>query len=192
MILAHDPALAPHLLEYLKRVPDGGSPDECRQGLAAVYIGRALGKLGSREVVPALIELVRETPPERESGLRNKAYLRDSSRTPCDDYLARAPRRKAAYCYALGRLGDERAVPVLAEVLAEPRHVLETRYAAAVALGMIGPPSAVNTLTRAKQDDIATTVRRACDESLRVITGENPYAAVYSDFPGKSTDLLFR
>ena len=180
MVFARDPAIAPYIAAQLT------SKDSPVNGFSAMHLARALGKCRNPAVVPDLIELLRDTPAEAELGFTKREYLYEAAKAgqgPSDEYLAPRPRFKVVYCVALGVLGDERAVPALGEVLNDPRHVLDTRYAAAVALGMIGSPKAIEPLRRAKEMDIHYIVRRACNESLGVVTGERPYAAVLSDFP---------
>ncbi len=178
-VLADAPDLAPELLAAIA--------ENRRDRWATVYLCRALGRLGNREVVPGLVELLAETPPEAEAGFSAKAFLerngwRQGGSEP-DDYKAHTPRVKAAYCYALGQIGDPRAVEALCEVLADGRHILDTRHAAATALGMIAAPAANPALREAAANDLTHIVRRTCTEALEAISGRRPYGGIYADFP---------
>ena len=112
-----------------------------------------IAKLGNREVVPELVEILRAIKPEGAAGgLLNKPFMHTFNGpwtgTPEDEYDGPRPRPKASICFALGKLGDPRAVPALVEVLEDQRHVFETRQAAAFALGLIADPSSKEALER--------------------------------------------
>jgi len=66
---------------------------------------------------------------------------------------------------ALGRLGDRRAVPTLAQLLADESRPFVARQAAAEALGQLGGDEAQQALTAALTDQLAT-VRQAAERAL--------------------------
>lgn len=67
---------------------------------------------------------------------------------------------------ALGRLGDRRAVPVLARLLADESRAFVARQAAAEALGQLGGDEARQALMAALTDDLAS-IRQAARQALR-------------------------
>lgn len=187
-IEARDPASAPALVKSLPGAM------RRRRAWSIFYTCRAIGKLGNRAVVPDLVELLQTMKPEgADGGLLNKDYLHMFNGpwkgTPGDDYDGLRPRPKAAICFALGKLKDPRAVPALVEVLRDQRHVFETRQAAAFALGLIADPSSTQALEHARRNDTHMSVKRACDEALQTISGENPWAGVYAELPGYRESL---
>ena len=73
-------------------------------------------------------------------------------------------RSSAPVLWALGKLGDARAIPYLIDALNDEDSVI--RYIAAEGLGALGDPSVVDSL-RQREDDPDEHVRSAVQESLR-------------------------
>ncbi len=73
---------------------------------------------------------------------------------------------RAAVAWALGRLGDRRAVPVLLDVIADLDNATDTRHAAAAALGEIGDPGSREAVRKLAEDYPEVATRKAL---LRVV-----------------------
>lgn len=72
---------------------------------------------------------------------------------------------------ALGRLGDRRAVPALARLLADESRAFIARQSAAEALGQLGGDEARRALMAALTDDLAS-IRQAARQALEHLTGK--------------------
>ncbi|WOD41076.1 HEAT repeat domain-containing protein [Nodosilinea sp. E11] len=142
-------ALVSALEDESDRAPDGGYP--LRRNAA-----RALGKLGDRTVVPALIQCL-----------------------ACDDYYVRE-----AAAQALESLGDIQAIPALRSLLAggvaaavavpgKP-HLVQPYNAILEALGTLGATDAVDDITPFLTHDVAQ-VQNAATRALYQLTGEATY-----------------
>ena len=68
---------------------------------------------------------------------------------------------RAAVAWALGRIGDHRAVPVLLEVAASAENAPDTRHSAAVALGQIADPASLRAIERLAAGHPEISTRRA-------------------------------
>jgi HEAT repeat protein len=126
------------------------------------FLARTLGHLAATESVETLLALLEQTPPEAASGFPDPTgpgvLFLHNDLTPC--YRAEA-------AWALGRIRDPRATPLLLKVVADLRNAPDTRYAAAIALQQI-PDESVQPQIRklaANYPDIAT--RR---ELLRIVS----------------------
>jgi phycocyanobilin lyase alpha subunit len=142
-------ALVAALEDENDRAPDGGYP--LRRNAA-----RALGKLGDRTVVPALVRCL-----------------------DCDDYYVRE-----AAAQALGALGDERAISALRSLLAggvdaavavpgKP-HLVQPYNAVLEALGNLGAGATVSDITPFLEHEVAQ-VQNAAARALYQLTGEAAY-----------------
>ncbi|MEO1068063.1 MAG: HEAT repeat domain-containing protein [Cyanobacteria bacterium J06638_6] len=142
-------ALVAALEDENDRAPDGGYP--LRRNAA-----RALGKLGDRTVVPALLPCL-----------------------DCDDYYVRE-----AAAQALGALGDGRAVSALRSLLAgglaaatavpgKP-HLVQPYNAVLEALGNLGASDAISDITPFLEHGVAQ-VQNAAARALYQLTGETVY-----------------
>lgn len=131
------------------RAPDGGYP--LRRNAA-----RALGKLGDRTVVPALIRCL-----------------------DCDDYYVRE-----AAAQALESLGDPQAVPALrgllaggvaaAAAVADKPHLVQPYNAVLEALGTLGAVDAIEKITPFLEHEVAQ-VQNAATRALYQLTGDGTY-----------------
>ncbi|PSN16543.1 phycocyanobilin lyase [filamentous cyanobacterium CCT1] len=142
-------ALVIALEDESDRAPDGGYP--LRRNAA-----RALGKLGDRTVVPALIHCL-----------------------ACDDYYVRE-----AAAQALESLGDPLAIPALRALLrggvtaavAVPGkpHLVQPYNAVLEALGTLGATDAVEDIAPFLEHDVAQ-VQNAATRALYQLTGDATY-----------------
>jgi HEAT repeat protein len=96
------------------------------------FLARTLGNLASPESADALIAILEGTTPEAASGrpdpLGPGNLFLHNGLTPC---------WRAATAWALGKIGDSRGMPVLLKIVRDLDNALDTRHAAAVALGKI-------------------------------------------------------
>jgi phycocyanobilin lyase alpha subunit len=142
-------ALVVALEDESDRAPDGGYP--LRRNAA-----RALGKLGDRTVVPALIQCL-----------------------DCDDYYVRE-----AAAQALESLGDPQAIPALWALLAggvaaavavpDKPHLVQPYNAIIEALGTLGATDAVADIIPFLKHEV-TQVQNAATRALYQLTGETSY-----------------
>jgi HEAT repeat protein len=102
------------------------------------YLGRALGNLAEPSSVEVLLESLSPTLNEARHGRPDPAepniHILQMEATPC---------WRAAAAWALGHIGDARAVPTLLEVVGNLDNAVDTRYAAAEALGRIRDPDSM-------------------------------------------------
>ena len=125
------------------------------------YLGRTLGNLGASASVdtlmPALDPELNEARLGRPDPAESNMHLLQLELTPC---------WRGAAAWALGRIGDERAVPALLEVIENLDNAVDTRYAAAEALGDIADPDSIPAIERLAEDYPEVSTRRALLESL--------------------------
>lgn len=142
-------ALVSALEDVGDRAPDGGYP--LRRNAA-----RALGKLGDRTVVPALIQCL-----------------------DCDDYYVRE-----SAAQALESLGDPQAIPALRSLLAggvaaavavpDKPHLVQPYNAVLEALGTLGATDAVDEIIPFLEHEVAQ-VQNAATRALYQLTGQATY-----------------
>jgi HEAT repeat protein len=68
---------------------------------------------------------------------------------------------RAEVAWALGRIGEARAFPVLLKTIANLDNATDTRYAAAIAAGQLADAAGLAELRRLAQDYPEISVRRA-------------------------------
>ena len=142
-------ALVAALQDESDRAPDGGYP--LRRNAA-----RALGKLGDRTVIPALIDCL-----------------------ACADYYVRE-----AAAQALESLGDPQAIPALRELLVggvaaavavpDKPHLVQPYNAILEALGTLGATDAVAEIAPFLDHEVAQ-VQNAATRALYQLTGDGTY-----------------
>lgn len=124
------------------------------------YLGRALGNLGDPASLEALTASLADELHEARHGRPDPAepniHFLQLEYTPC---------WRAAAAWALGSIGDRRAVPTLLAVLGNLDNAVDTRHAAAEALGRIGDPAALAAIRQLAADYPEVSVRRALLEA---------------------------
>jgi len=127
-----------------------------------LYLGRTLGNLGDPSSVDTLLTSLSPHLNEARHGRPDPAepniHLLQMEATPC---------WRAAAAWALGQIGDRRAVPALLEVVSNLENAVDTRYAAAEALGRIADPASIPAIRELAADYPEVSTRRklleACD-----------------------------
>jgi HEAT repeat protein len=126
------------------------------------YLARTLGNLANRDSSTALIAALESAPAEAASGrpdpLGPGVLFLHNDLTPC---------WQAAVAWALGRIRERQAVPILLKIVGDLQYATDTRHAAAVALGRIANPIAAAPLQRLAQDYPEISTRRAIRISHR-------------------------
>ncbi|HPD16268.1 MAG TPA: HEAT repeat domain-containing protein [Planctomycetota bacterium] len=105
------------------------------------FLARALGNLADPQSAEALIAALEQSPAEGAAGhpdpLGPGVLFLHQDLTPC---------WRAAVAWALGRIGDKRAVPVLLQAAGEMKNAPDTRHAAAEALERLADPASLDAL----------------------------------------------
>ena len=119
------------------------------------YLGRALGNLKDPESVDLLLPMLAPELSEARHGRPNpdntNVHLLQMEATPC---------WRAAAAWALGKIGDARAVPVLLDTVANLDNAIDTRYAAAEALVRIAAPDSISAIEKLVEAYPEVSVRR--------------------------------
>ncbi|UCG33699.1 MAG: HEAT repeat domain-containing protein [Phycisphaerales bacterium] len=128
------------------------------------YLGRALGNLGDPRSVPTLLvsldPALNEARHGRPDPSQPNIHFLQLEYTPC---------WRAAAAWALGRIGDRRAVPVLLEVVGNLNNATDTRHAAAEALGSIADPESLGAIQRLAAGYPEVSTRRALLEACAAL-----------------------
>lgn len=127
------------------------------------FLARSLGNLGEKASVDSLVAAL-EQPAEATFGypdpLGPGVLFLHNDLTPC---------WRAASAWALGEIGDKKAVPVLLKTAGNLLNAVDTRYASAEALGKIADPASIPAIKKLADDYPEVSTRRAL---LRIC---NPY-----------------
>jgi HEAT repeat protein len=132
------------------------------RGAAAV----ALGRIGDRQAVPALIESISQQ--RRAGGVLNRIRRR---RTAENEFVRRSVVR------SLGLLGDRQAVPALIAVLEDGKAEMDVRREAARSLGLLGDERAIPSL-RGIEGTSDALLSRIAFESLVKLNAASPTSPV--------------
>jgi HEAT repeat protein len=120
------------------------------------FLARSLGNLGDPRSVPTLVKVLENSATEAANGrpdpLGPGVLFLHNDLTPC---------WRAGVAWALGRIGDARAQPVLLKIIADLGNATDTRYAAAIAAGQLADGAGLSELHRLAQDYPEISVRRA-------------------------------
>ena len=138
---------------------------EHADGWVRINAAKALMFLGATKAAQPLADLLSQSKREADYGYFG-GFVFDSSAAGQDEYDGPTPRWREAYVRALGRLGDRRHVALFDRLLNDDANALEIRHAAAVALGDIGTPEALDVLARAESSHPYHSVRLAAREIL--------------------------
>jgi HEAT repeat protein len=140
------------------------------------YLARALGNLADPQSTETLIASLRDEPAEAATGypdpLGPGVLFLHNDLTPC---------WRAAAAWALGRIGDRRAVPVLLDVVGNMDNATDTRYSAAEALGRIGDPASGERIERLAADYPEISTRRALQQACRDCGQSSHFARMAGD-----------
>jgi HEAT repeat protein len=149
----------------IPRVFDTGIPvvlDLPAKHWVCFFLVRALGNLADPESADTLMAVLRTEPTEAANGrpdpLGPGVLFLHNDLTPC---------WRAAVAWALGEIGDRRAVDVLLEVVADMNNATDTRHAAAEALGRIGDPASVERIRTLAQTYPEVSTRYALLEAAQ-------------------------
>lgn len=120
------------------------------------YLARALGNLADPQTAPGLLSLLQRSPPEAASGHPDPVgpgvLFLHNDLTPC---------WRAGVAWALGRIGDRRAVPVLLAIVGDLSNSPDTRHTAAAALGRLADASVADALGALAEGYPEESTRRA-------------------------------
>ena len=161
----YEPALREAFARYrartndIPRVFDTGIPVVSKlpaRHWVCFFLARTLGNLSDPESVGALVAALEQSPPEAAPGrpdpLGPGVLFLHNDLTPC---------WRAACAWALGRIGDRRAVPALLKVVGNLDNAPDTRHAAAEALGRIADPASAPALLRLAESYPEVSTRQA-------------------------------
>lgn len=130
-----------------------------------------------KQIEARLLAIVYALSPEfRGAGRRDVHCLLEAGVHSTDDLIAivrhgdKDRRVRMVACWALARVGDERAAPVLGEALKDDD--AQFRAAAAQSLAELNFPEAIETLINSMSDDISVEVRVAAAYALG-LQGDN-------------------
>jgi HEAT repeat protein len=146
--LCREPQDVPRLIALL----------EHENGWIRINAAKALMFMGEKRAVEPVARILAESKPEATygfSGVLEHAEYNDPT-----------PRWREAFARALGRLGAQKHVGLLIDILEDPRNVIDVQYAAALALDEMGSPEALAALKRADAEHPFHTVRLVAREAL--------------------------
>jgi len=165
--------------DLVRAFSGGGLPPATPvQHWVCFFLARELGNLGDPHLaapsqdqpvrnatVDSLIAVLEKCPPEAAAG-----------KPPADDpavlflHNDLTPCYRAAAAWALGRIGDKRAAPVLLKVVGDMDNAPDTRYAAAEALGKIADHDSLAAMRRLAGDYPDFATRRALLQACAKMT----------------------
>ncbi|MFH1920637.1 MAG: HEAT repeat domain-containing protein [Planctomycetota bacterium] len=137
------------------------------------FLSRSLGNLGDPQSAGPLVAALEQEPTEAATGrpdpLGPGVLFLHNDLTPC---------WRAAVAWALGQIGDRRAVPVLLGIVGNLENAPDTRHAAAEALGRIADPACVEPLESLAASYPEVSTRRALQEARLRCSERDRTAAV--------------
>jgi HEAT repeat protein len=126
------------------------------------FLARALGNLADPDTAAPLLAVLASSAPEAAEGhpdpLGPGVLFLHNDLTPC---------WRAAVVWALGQIGDRRAVPVLLALVADLANSPDTRHTAAVALGRLAAPADADALLALADGYPEESTRRALVQAHR-------------------------
>jgi HEAT repeat protein len=169
---AHEPRIMAAFNRYRKRpttiprVFDTGIPVVLKlpaKHWVCFYLARALGNLADPRSTDTLMAVLKTEPAEAATGrpdpLGPGVLFLHNDLTPC---------WRAATAWALGRIGDAQAVPVLLDIVADLDNATDTRHAAAQALGSIGDTDSAERIRELARDYPEISTRHALYEAVNM------------------------
>jgi HEAT repeat protein len=182
-LVCRDPQYAPAILAAFERyraqpvniprVFDKGIPVVLELPLkhwVCFYLARALGNLADPQTAAPLVSVLETSPSEASGGhpdpLGPGVLFLHNDLTPC---------WRAAVAWALGRIGDRRAVPVLMSIVGNLDNAPDTRHTAAEALGRLAGPADADALGALADGYPEESTRRALVQAhtrSQNVTGE--------------------
>jgi hypothetical protein len=139
------------------------------------FLARTLGNLADPRTTDALIAVLEHEPTEAATGhpdpLGPGVLFLHNDLTPC---------WRAAVAWALGRIGDPRAAPVLLSVASNLDNAPDTRHAAAEALGRIADPGSLEQIQNLAASYPEISTRRALLKACALTEAEGRTASVAS------------
>jgi HEAT repeat protein len=151
----------------IPRVFDSGIPVVTRLPIkhwVCFFLARTLGQLADPRSADFLIAALDASPTEASTGrpdpLGPGVLFLHNDLTPC---------WRAAMAWAMGRIGDARAVPVLLKIVGDLENATDTRHAAAEALGRIADPASLPALRQLAIDYPEFSTRRALLEACAAL-----------------------
>lgn len=138
---------------------------EHADGWVRIEAARALMFAGARDAAPVMARLLESSRTEAEYGYM-LGWAFDKPAQGHDEYDDPSPRWREAMTRGLGRLGGAEHVPLLVQLLNDPRNALEIQYAAARALDELGGDQAIDALRRAESRHDYHSIRMIAREAL--------------------------
>jgi len=156
-VVCLDRRLAPRLRAAFARYRQ--APPSRRRSWTCFFLARTLGKVRDRGSVEALVAAIDDDPTEASQGLE----------TPPNVFIYKAmtPFHRAAAAYALGRIGDPRAVGPLMKAVADFDNALDVRHSAAQALAMLSEAPHLAALENLAADYPEVATRRILLQACR-------------------------
>lgn len=135
------------------------------------FLARSLGNLAAPQSAAALIAALDQSPTEAAPGrpdpLGPGVLFLHNDLTPC---------WRAAVAWALGEIGDARAVSVLLKIVGNLDNATDTRHAAVEALRHIADPGSLPALRQLAADYPEVSTRRALLEACSVLGSQSVLA----------------
>ena len=160
-------ALDGRCAERLRAVFDAwrAKPPGRERSWACFFMARALGKMRERSAVDSLMAALDKDAAEASFGYED----------PPNTFIWKAmtPFYRAAAAYALGEIGDPKAVPTLLKAVASFDNALDTRHAAARALGRVAGPDSLSELRRLAADYPEVSTRRVLLDACERLSPSN-------------------
>lgn len=129
------------------------------------YLARVLGNLADRRSVESLTAVLADNLNEARHGRPDPSqpdiHFLHLEYTPC---------WRAAAAWALGRMGDSRAVPALLNAVRNLDNAPDVRHAAAESLGRIADPASLGALQKLAPDYPEISTRRALLAAIDTLT----------------------
>lgn len=131
-----------------------------------INAAKTLIRMNANEAVGPLCALLAEAKDDADFGFYAYQNAQTVGSRGYEEYNDPSPRFKEAFLRALGKLGHDSCVPLLARYLNNDRNAQEIPYAAAQALADLGTPSALAALKQAEASHPIHNIRLVAREAL--------------------------